>query len=831
LPSLVYGATCPTPDPDLSTRPADRAEFRVRTPATSQQVSGSEGDVKNTNAFSLESDYVDFTWQRTAKQDPSNPACFVWDWVKRATPTPVESDVQVLVAIWGDLAYSHGTISYSDENGNIKAPLSVSATPLSVTGLTTPSIPSGNTGGYFIITIPSGDIQSKAFTYRSTKNGTITFRALAKFSLKGIAGTLDTTSSTSFRPRLKFATAPNNVRAGDCSPAMTVMTVDGNGNEVATSKGVQIKILLSAAPADIFLDDECTYPTAYMFVNNPVPTSSGSRPPTTISTSRVTFYLMTKQAQPLPVTAKFTDSIASQIQTVTSLPPVASQISGPTATNQGECSEAIQVKLIDIYGNEATVLGSPRTFALQAAGGAAFYSDAGCGSRISKLSFPVGVSQAKFYLRDGSAEEVKVSLADTAPAGSAIQGSKVAIKVLGVGNMAIADTMDQARTIAKKLYARLAGLPISLDDPNLEKMAKLILGGKMLDAAHIATDQASFYGITLKNMVTPLSTRLLDSLTELNDFVTTWIGIVRDGHDARELLTGNHIYVPSTYRTGSEENCASSIIYEKNTPFSSLDPMSLKSTLVPVRECAYNSDDFSQHNPVLLNDAAGLLTTRQWGMEHLFMGTNRRGIQYAFLIFGCKSMADLQDNSMPDWHIRRDVDRAPGGDPKVYQASCRSCHGGLDSLGGAYAFFDSYFNEGDKDDFRLFYVNKGGYGEDAAMPKMNKNSDVFPPGWVTGDDTWINTFVENRNKSIGWSTEIPLKGNGIHAFGEMLANSQAFPACMAQRVFKEVCKRDARPDEAPVLNDLSNDFQASGYNMRRLFEKAASQTACIGDGE
>jgi hypothetical protein len=146
---------------------------------------------------------------------------------------------------------------------------------------------------------------------------------------------------------------------------------------------------------------------------------------------------------------------------------------------------------------------------------------------------------------------------------------------------------------------------------------------------------------------------------------------------------------------------------------------------------------------------------------------------------------------------------------------------------------------GELGDWRLFYVNSGGYGEDVAMPKMNKNSDVFPPGFVTGDDSWINFLTSNNWQPIfGWASSVPTQGAGVHSLGTMIANSDGFAKCMAKRVYQHVCTMGTPPNvdahfngpDAAVINDLSIYFQSTNYNMRRLFQKAASLSSCLGTG-
>jgi len=492
------------------------------------------------------------------------------------------------------------------------------------------------------------------------------------------------------------------------------------------------------------------------------------------------------------------------------------------------------LRLIDRYGNEAPT-GSSRRINLSG-GSAKFFSDAACASGIGgSINVATGATSQNFYIKDGNAESIKIFATDTAPTGQALQSDNLPLRVLGMQSAVTTNNPAVAKKLALRIWDRVTGLPASVDDPKIAQMSNLLLAGKAMDAAHVATDQDGFYNVTIKTLATSLSNRLGNPLEPLNDFVTTWIGIVRDGRSAQELLTGNHIYVGDTLRTPNDATCADSTVYKSNSHFAALTSSfaNLRQKLVPVRQCVYNNDNFNADNPILLSDAAGLITTRTWGTNHMFAGTNRRALEYTFNVFACRKIGELADNSMPDWHIRRDVDRAPGGDPKIFTASCRSCHGGMDSMAGAFAFFDAYTapNTNNMDDFRLFYVNKGGYGADAVMGKMNQNGKVYPPGWVSGDDSWQNYFTENQNQSLGWGADSKLSGNGVHSFGDMISKSQAFPSCMAKRVFKSVCKRDPYAAELPIMDELSQDFQASGFNMRRLYEKAATLATCLGNGE
>jgi len=53
---------------------------------------------------------------------------------------------------------------------------------------------------------------------------------------------------------------------------------------------------------------------------------------------------------------------------------------------------------------------------------------------------------------------------------------------------------------------------------------------------------------------------------------------------------------------------------------------------------------------------------------------------------------------------------------------------------------------------------------------------------------------------------------------------------MVKRVFAEVCRRQWNPtNETALVNSLTDDFEANGYNLRRLFNKTAVLPQCIGE--
>jgi hypothetical protein len=420
--------------------------------------------------------------------------------------------------------------------------------------------------------------------------------------------------------------------------------------------------------------------------------------------------------------------------------------------------------------------------------------------------------------------------------------TNVAVQVSTI-TIAKADTA----AVATKLYSRLASATLGLTDPKRTQMETLINQGNLLGAAQIATSDDRFYNITVRTWATPMANRAEDpiiaqnynnSIYLLNDFVAMIIGTVRDERNAQELLNGDFTYMVSepildaaglpiveAYKPINTSTSDAKHFYDLNRL-----NINLRQKLV---RTAPQRPDFS--------DAAGVLTSQAWGVEHYFSGTNRRPLQYALKEFLCVDIDDVRDPSLPVTRIRRDVSRAPGGSTTTFETTCRACHTGMDGLAGAFA----YYNLTSVSTTTLTtYANPPGYfagtqlarAPNAVNPtggiasKMNQNGSIFPSGYVTIDDSWINYFASSSSTSninVGWPATMT-SGKGIKSLGTMLANTKAFPRCMTKRVFRKVCGREPSATEGTLIQSISDQFVSGGYNLKSLFERVAIEAACIG---
>jgi hypothetical protein len=353
------------------------------------------------------------------------------------------------------------------------------------------------------------------------------------------------------------------------------------------------------------------------------------------------------------------------------------------------------------------------------------------------------------------------------------------------------------------LHNRLTGVPGT--NAVLDLMEASIVQGNYEAAAEEAIKNKNFYNVTLKNWVKSWSNRDQNPRVEFNDFVATVVGMIRDSgtKDAvtnlptmpfDQVLYGDILYKVNGQATAYAANSNDHYRNAENAG------ANLMTDLVRGTQSGSNN---------LPADAiAGVMTTRTAGENYYQAGTNRRMNRYMFINFLCKDYEELHDISIPDNHVERDVERNPGGDSRTYLNKCVGCHAGQDALRGAHAYYD--FNNGAVT-----------YSAGAVVGKITRVNS-FSDGKRTINDSWTNTWAQGKNASLGWRTVT--SGNGAKSLGRMLARSRAFSVCMANKVFKQVCIKDAKSvADKSVIESLATSFEAGQeYNMKKLFVKTSA---------
>jgi len=363
------------------------------------------------------------------------------------------------------------------------------------------------------------------------------------------------------------------------------------------------------------------------------------------------------------------------------------------------------------------------------------------------------------------------------------------------------------RDKAKRIHDRIAGVPPS--EATLASMEALVASGNALGAANIATSAPSFYNVTLKNMAVPWTNRDQTVFAPLNDYVATFIGMVRDDVAFNTALSADLTYtVNGVSPAASATNNTHYVNAETNAVnlFTALTPATQSSVLgIPAAA------------------TAGFITSRASSEAFFIDGTNRAMFRFTLMNHLCRDMEQVHDTSRAPDMIRQDVSRSPGGDSRVFLNNCIGCHSGMDPLSRAFAYYD--FDNGTADapgPMRLVYT------AGTVQPKYFNNNTNFAPGFITPDDRWENHWRQGQNSLLGWSSALPGSGTGAKSMGEELANSNAFAQCQVEKVFKTVCFRaPGNGADRSQVTTMTNNFKNNGYRLKQVF--AESAVYCMGD--
>lgn len=373
---------------------------------------------------------------------------------------------------------------------------------------------------------------------------------------------------------------------------------------------------------------------------------------------------------------------------------------------------------------------------------------------------------------------------------------------------------------AKRMHDRLAGIPGSTQI--IQQMAALIEQGDAQGAAQIAMQSPSFYNITIKNWVTPWTNEEADVFAPLNDYTATVIGIVRDDVDFRQVLTGDVLYVA--------DNSVNVPAYSRtnNAHYEALESAGadLSSVLVGTTQSSVTGIPSAA--------TAGVMTTRGAAKSFFKDGTNRAMFRFTLMNHMCADLEAFKDTSLPPDRIRQDLSRSPGGDSRIFTNSCAGCHSGMDPLAQAFAYYNYDYNvetDPDGENGSLVYNAEGQIDAETQLRVQAKywiNSNNFPFGYVTMDDSWDNYWREGQNQTIGWSASLPGTGRGAKSMGAELANSQTFAKCQVKKVFQNVCLRDPQDSaDRSAMTQIQSEFMSNNYNIKNVF--AATADYCKGE--
>lgn len=376
--------------------------------------------------------------------------------------------------------------------------------------------------------------------------------------------------------------------------------------------------------------------------------------------------------------------------------------------------------------------------------------------------------------------------------------------------LALAAPRDQA----KRIHDRLAGVPPS--EAVLDAMTAQVAAGNVRAAALMAMDDNAFYDVTLRNMAMPWTNEAFDVFQPLNDYVATFVGIVRDGRDFRQVLSADLLYV------GASNLGLPAYSNSNNNHYEALEASgnSLRTALVATTQ--------SQVTGLPPSATAGVITSRAAAKAFFIDGTNRAMLRFTLINHLCTDLEQLKDTTRPPDRIRQDVTRSPGGDSRIFLNNCIGCHSGMDPLAQAFAYYDFQHDvDGDPEGINgsLRYNDAGQTDATTGTRVVRKyriNADNFRPGYVTMDDGWDNYWRAGANRSVGWSSALPGSGNGAKSLGQELANSTAFAQCHATHVFRTTCLRDPQDNaDRNAVGDVRRAFVNNGYDLKEAFAVAA----------
>jgi len=365
------------------------------------------------------------------------------------------------------------------------------------------------------------------------------------------------------------------------------------------------------------------------------------------------------------------------------------------------------------------------------------------------------------------------------------------------------------RDKAKRIHDRIAGVPPS--EAVLNQMEALVAANDEMGAARVATQNPAFYNVTLKNMAVPWTNRDQTVFAPLNDYVATFIGMVRDDVPFNTALSADLTY---TVSGATPVASASNNDHYANAETSGINLFT-----------ALQSTTQSSIQGIPPAATAGFLTSRAASQAFFIDGTNRAMFRFTMINHMCRDMEQVHDTTLPPDMIRRDVSRSPGGDSRVFLNNCIGCHSGMDPMARAFAYYD--FDNGTADapgTMRLVYT------DGQVQQKYYNNETNFPAGFHTPDDNWENRWRKGQNAILGWDPGLPGAGKGAKSLGQEFGNSDAFARCQVEKVFKVVCLRaPSNQADRDVVTSVTSAFKANNYSLKNVFERVATSSVCDGD--
>ena len=392
-----------------------------------------------------------------------------------------------------------------------------------------------------------------------------------------------------------------------------------------------------------------------------------------------------------------------------------------------------------------------------------------------------------------------------------VAGKETAADEITEANLSAAQTLAQIykRVTGQKLVRRPDGLPPSGDQPDAATLLRwehYIEKGDRETLYSELLDQRAFASANFANFVSKLSNEEGSPLQTIDDFQIQWMVATFSDKNVQTLFTHGVTAASKVQGLLTRPETSAGDIFEAvragnlSLLFQTQEQRQAGPPIMPGGTVEFQSTD------------VGVLSSRGFMARNLNAGTNRRPVRAAFDLFLCSKIETWKDASLPDLFVGRDIDRAPGKEPKVYRENCRACHAPMDAYRGAWANYD----------------NPRGYQEQVAQ-KYNINNTVYPAGYVTRSSDWLNLLTSPSSQAyFGWRG--PSGGGDLSSFGRMISDSERFQKCMVKRVIESVCPytdySEMDRNDDPELDRMSAEFREKGYRMKHLFRTVLLSPAC-----
>jgi hypothetical protein len=109
------------------------------------------------------------------------------------------------------------------------------------------------------------------------------------------------------------------------------------------------------------------------------------------------------------------------------------------------------------------------------------------------------------------------------------------------------------------------------------------------------------------------------------------------------------------------------------------------------------------------------------------------------------------------------------------------------------------------------------------QPKYLINSQNFPYGFITTDNSWSNRWRAGPNQALGWDTSLPGSGAGAKSLGQEIAASDMFAQCQVAKVYQLVCFRSPNAADQTQFLAIKNSFKSGGYKLKSVIQQVAAQ--------